>query len=77
MPPPPPAKRAFTTRFVALGTCSAANKDKARKWLHAVAVNPIPYMERAALLQEPADTTDSPYMLQVRMRRTLLFFSFK
>lgn len=37
------------------------SKDKARKWLHAIGVEPIPYMTLEALVEEPADCTPSPY----------------
>jgi len=36
-------------------------KDKNRKWLHAIAIDPVAYMSREALVEEPADCTDSPY----------------
>lgn len=37
------------------------SKDKARKWLHAIGIEPIPYMTLEALVEEPADCTPSPY----------------
>lgn len=37
------------------------SKDKARKWLHAIGIVPIPYMTLEALVEEPADCSPSPY----------------
>lgn len=37
------------------------SKDKGRKWLHAIGIEPIPYMTLEALIEEPADCTPSPY----------------
>ena len=63
---PPTRKQSYITRFVGLGAIAAGGGkvDKARKWLHAVAVNPIPYMTQAALAEEPPGTTDSPFALR-------------
>jgi|MDSY01.1.fsa_nt_gb hypothetical protein len=63
---PPTRKQSFITRFVGLGAIVAGGGkvDKARKWLHAVAVDPIPYMTQSALLEEPVGTTDSPFSLR-------------
>ncbi|KAH8065392.1 DNA binding protein [Aureococcus anophagefferens] len=58
---PPAHRKSHVTRFVALGQ-AAKSKDKRRKWLHAVDVDPIPYCALAALAAEPAGCTDSPYV---------------
>ena len=57
----PAQRRSHITRFLGLGR-AAASKDKARKWLHAVEIEPIPYMDRAALVAEPPGCTDCPYL---------------
>ena len=63
---PPTRKQSYITRFIGLGAIAAGGGkvDKARKWLHAVAVDPIPYMTLSALADEPAGTTDSPFALR-------------
>lgn len=58
------AKRAKITRLVGLGA-AGGSKDKNKKWLHAIKLDPICYMSREALAEEPAGTTDSPYELKV------------
>ncbi len=60
-PQPPAQRRSHVTRFIGLGR-AAATKDKARKWLHAIEIEPIPYMDRASLIAEPAGCTDSPFL---------------
>lgn len=52
------------TRFVGLG--KSQNKDKLRKWLHAVDIEPLTF----ARLEEPKGTTDSPFDLK-RKHETL------
>jgi hypothetical protein len=56
----PKSKLSHVTRFLSLAPAAEA-KDKARKWLHAISIEPIPYMTLAALVDEPADVTESPY----------------
>ncbi|EWM24593.1 cwf19-like protein 1 [Nannochloropsis gaditana] len=56
----PKSKLSHVTRFLSLAPASVA-KEKARKWLHAISIEPIPYMTLAALVDEPADVTESPY----------------
>ena len=54
------ASRGHVTRFVGLG--EVGNKEKT-KWLHALALAPAETMPPSALVQQPADTTTSPYAL--------------
>lgn len=49
------------TRFISLAPVSAS-KDKDKKWLHALSLDPIVYMSASELVEEPAGTTDSPYV---------------
>ena len=39
-----------------------ASKEKNKKWLHAISVEPIVHMSKEDLLAEPAGTTDCPYV---------------
>ena len=48
------------TRFVGLGRVSAS-KDKERKWLHALSLEPIVHMRGEDVAAAPAGTTDCPY----------------
>jgi len=58
---PPSVRKTHVCRFVALGR-AAASKDKRRKWLHAVDVDPVPYAPLASLVAEPAGCGDSPFV---------------
>jgi len=49
------------TRFISLAPVSAS-KDKDKKWLHALSLDPIVYMSASELVEEPVGTTDSPYV---------------
>jgi hypothetical protein len=40
----------------------SASKDKNKKWLHALSVEPIVHMSKEDLLAEPTGTTDCPYV---------------
>ncbi|CAM9607667.1 unnamed protein product [Scytosiphon promiscuus] len=54
-----------TTRFIALGdlsTGSAAPKDKTKKWMHALNLEPISFMKKEELSRRSVDTTDCPYV---------------
>ena len=51
----------MTENSTHLHTPPPQSKDKARKWLHAIGIEPIPYMTLEALVEEPADCTASPY----------------
>lgn len=68
-PPPPltPLTVPPTTnsRFIALGelaTGSAVPKDKTKKWVHALNLEPIAFMKKEELSKRSADTTDCPYV---------------
>ncbi|CAM9931391.1 unnamed protein product [Ectocarpus sp. 6 AP-2014] len=53
-----------TTRFISLGELaagSAAPKDKTKKWVHALNLEPIAFMKKDELSKRSADTTDCPY----------------
>ncbi|CAM9534173.1 unnamed protein product [Chrysoparadoxa australica] len=50
------------TRYIALGNVSTT-KDKKRKWLHAISVEPLTYMPKDTLMEEPAGSTDCPYVI--------------
>jgi hypothetical protein len=57
--------RTHVTRFIGIGSCAAANGgavDKTAKWLHAISAEPIAYMTKEALAEEPIGTTDNPYV---------------
>lgn len=54
-----------TTRFVALAK-AAFSKEKAKKWLHAIDIEPIPYCDGPTLKAEPIGTTDSPWTTNAR-----------
>jgi len=56
----PKTKLSHITRFVSLASVSDS-KEKSKKWLHAISIEPLPYMTLAALVDEPADVTESPY----------------
>jgi hypothetical protein len=45
------------------------SKDKNRKWLHAISIDPLAYMKREALVEEPADCTDNPYRAFAAVKR--------
>lgn len=49
------------TRMVALSQVNDISKDKTRKWLHALSLEPMTSMSDADLLQESIGTTDCPY----------------
>ena len=49
------------TRFIGLGSVSSS-KEKNKKWLHALSLEPIVHMSRADLMQIPVGTTDCPYV---------------
>ncbi|CAN0158956.1 unnamed protein product, partial [Ectocarpus fasciculatus] len=54
-----------TTRFISLGELaagSAAPKDKTKKWVHALNLEPIAFMKKDDLSKRSADTTDCPYV---------------
>mmetsp|Transcript_15460 Transcript_15460/g.31847 ORF Transcript_15460/g.31847 Transcript_15460/m.31847 type:complete len:815 (-) Transcript_15460:13-2457(-) len=50
------------TRFIALNSVQKeANKDKMKKWIHAIGIETLTQMERGVLLKEAPNTVDSPY----------------
>lgn len=49
------------TRFVSLASISDS-KDKNKKWLHALSLEPIIHMTTADITEQPANTTDNPYV---------------
>jgi RNA recognition motif-containing protein len=49
------------TRFISLASVSDS-KDKDKKWLHALSLEPIIYLSAAALTEVPAGTTDCPFI---------------
>lgn len=49
------------TRFISLAGVSQS-KDKDKKWLHALSLEPIVYMSAADVAAEPPGTTDCPYV---------------
>ena len=57
----PPPSTAPCTRFISLAGVSQS-KDKDKKWLHALSLDPIVYMSAADVAVEPPGTTDSPYV---------------
>ena len=55
--------QASATRFVGLAPVSAdAGADKARKWLHAVAIKPAALCDQEELSKVPAAATPSPFL---------------
>ncbi|KAJ1449259.1 CwfJ C-terminus 1-domain-containing protein-like protein [Pelagophyceae sp. CCMP2097] len=64
----PTQARTHVSRFVALGR-AAFSGDKARRWLHAIDIEPTPYATVAALTAEPADATDSPFSTESEASR--------
>jgi len=56
----PKTKLSHVTRFVSLAPVSES-KEKSKKWLHAISIEPLPYMTLEALVEEPVDVTESPY----------------
>ncbi len=56
----PKTKISHITRFLSLAPVSES-KEKAKKWLHAINLEALPYMTLEALVEEPADVTESPY----------------
>jgi hypothetical protein len=61
--------RTHVTRLIGIGSCAAANGgaavDKTAKWLHAISAEPIAYMTKEALAEEPVGTTGNPYVAAV------------
>ena len=55
------AAAAPCTRFISLAGVSLS-KDKDKKWLHALSLEPIVYMSAADVAAEPPGTTDCPYV---------------
>ena len=49
------------TRFISLGKVSTS-KDKTKKWLHALSLEPIVHMSKADVSAEPEGTTECPYV---------------
>ena len=49
------------TRFIGLGKVSTS-KDKNKKWLHALSLEPIVHMSKEDLTAIPLGTTDCPYV---------------
>ena len=49
------------TRFIGLAPVSGS-KDKNKKWLHALSLDPIVYLDNKDLADESIGTTDSPYV---------------
>ena len=49
------------TRIVALSQVNDIPKDKTRKWLHALSLEPMSSMSHVDLVQESNGTTDCPY----------------
>ena len=49
------------TRFIGLAPVSGS-KDKNKKWLHALSLDPIVYMNNKDLADEPLGSTDCPYV---------------
>lgn len=65
--PRPPLLRTTNpnSRFIALGelaTGSAVPKDKTKKWVHALNLEPIAFMKKDDLSKRSADTTECPYV---------------
>jgi len=56
-----PSSSSVVTRFIGLGPVTE-NKEKDKKWLHALSLEPIVYMSARDLGEEPIGTTDSPYV---------------
>lgn len=63
--------REHVTRFIGLGNVpdspeavAAAAGDKALKWFHALSVEPISFMPKEQLAEQPEGTTNCPYILQ-------------
>lgn len=57
--------KGHVTRFIGLGSVGNVKKVK---WLHALALTPATSMPPSALVQQPADTTASPYTLPVNLK---------
>lgn len=53
------------TRLIAIDSVSSS-KEKSRKWLHALSLNPIIHMKVAELEESPAEFTENPYQSFVR-----------
>ena len=51
----------LASRFIALANVSGS-KDKDKKWLHALSLEPIIYLSVADIADIPPGTTDSPYV---------------
>lgn len=49
------------TRFIGLGKVSTS-KDKMKKWMHALSLEPIVHMSKADVSAEPEGTTECPYV---------------
>ena len=49
------------TRFIGLGKVSTS-KDKTKKWMHALSLEPIVHMSKADVSAEPEGTTECPYV---------------
>lgn len=49
------------TRFISLGKVSTS-KDKDKKWLHALSLEPIIHLSTSEVADEPSGVTDCPYV---------------
>ena len=50
-----------TTRFIGMGKVTTS-KDKNKKWLHALSLEPIVHMTKEEISAELPSTTDCPYV---------------
>ena len=50
-----------STRFIGIGKISIS-KDKNKKWLHALSLEPIVHMTKEEICAELPSTTDCPYV---------------
>jgi len=58
-PPFQTLTKGHVCRFIALGKVGAAGKE--RKWLHALQIVPISEMDEEVLMEQPENTTPSPF----------------
>lgn len=58
-------KPALYTRVITLDDVSTS-KEKHKKWLHALSLNPIIYMKASEIEETPGDFTDCPYVSSKR-----------
>jgi len=62
-------KALHVTRFIGLGDCDLDAKNKLKKWLHAINLEPLAYMKKDVLSEEPKGSTENPYIEETGTKR--------